>query len=152
MPTLSVAPGLYAWLLTFEDGTTANVLASTLDSAVSGLPRSPVVTATRGAAIGDGSNDVPPVLSSLVPSTAALGAPSFTLHVHGTGFRQESTIYWNGGAEQTTFVSATELTTAVDMSSASVAIPIPVTVKTITGQESNALTFTLTPAADPPAI
>ena len=85
-----------------------------------------------------------PVLTSLVPDTAALGLPSFTLRVRGTGFRDGDAILWNGGKEPTTFVSDTELTTGVNMETASVAVPIPIAVETATGAVSNVLTFTLT--------
>src|SRR5678816_2221276 len=56
-----------------------------------------------------------PTTTALVPSSAKLGDPSFTLHVQGTGFVPGSVILWNGSPEPTTFVSATELTTLVNM-------------------------------------
>lgn len=87
------------------------------------------------------------VLTSLTPSSAALGSPSFTLHVVGTGFDSASKIYFNGGEETTTFVSATELTTGVDMSTAGAAVEVPVVVEGGNGAASNELKFTFTPAA-----
>jgi hypothetical protein len=89
---------------------------------------------------------VVPTVSALVPSTAALGAPSFTLHVQGAGFLPGAVILWNGSPEPTTFVSASELTTLVNMATAQVAIPIPVAVQ-IAGLVTNSLTFTLTATA-----
>lgn len=89
-----------------------------------------------------------PVVSSLSPSSAMLGSPSFTLHVVGTGFGVESVIVWNGGTELTTFVSDTELTTEIDMSTAQVAIDLPVSVQTGLGVMSNVMTFSLTDPAD----
>jgi len=90
----------------------------------------------------------PPVLTALTPASAALGDPSFTLHVTGTGFLADSVILWNGAPEPTTVLSPTELTTQVDMSTAAAAIDIPVTVQNEGGAPSNALTFSLTdPAA-----
>jgi hypothetical protein len=83
------------------------------------------------------------VLTSLNPATAVLGDPAFTLQVIGSGFSPASKILWNGVPEPTTFVSDTELTTLVDMSTAQVAISIPV-VAAENGAESNALTFELT--------
>jgi hypothetical protein len=89
-----------------------------------------------------------PVLTSLVPDTAVLGDPNFTLHVHGTGFADDATILWNGSPEPTTVVSPTEVTTGVNMATAAVAMPIPVAVQNGNGAQSNTLTFTLTaPAA-----
>lgn len=81
---------------------------------------------------------VPPVLTSLQPSQATIGQPSFTLHVFGTGFKNTDVINWNGGDEPTVFVSSTELTTQVDMTTATTPTTIPVKV----GQ-SNIMTFSL---------
>ena len=130
--------GLYTWVLDLETGEQRVVLASSLAAAIGGLP---VITATRGPAF-DG-DPTPPVLTSLVPAAAQLGDPSFTLHVHGTGFRNSDVILWNGSAEPTTWVSATELTTAVNMATAEVAAAIPVAVRTVVGTVSNTLTFDL---------
>jgi len=145
MPTLTIAPGLYVWNLQLEDGAVRNVIASSLQGAIAGLV-SPVLVATRGPAFtkGDGA---PPVLTSLAPASTQVGQPGFTLHVHGTGLRPDSTIVWNGvPAIVTTFVSATEVTTVI----ASTALPagsIPVAVRTVAGQDSNLLPFDLQPAA-----
>jgi hypothetical protein len=131
---------LYDWTLTLETGEVRRqVVASSLRAAIGFLP---VVSAQRGAAVDQVRPT--PVLTTLVPSTAALGAPNFTLHVQGTGFQTNDVIVWNGAPEPTQWVSATELTTVVDMSTAQVAMPVPVAVRTALGESSNALTFTLT--------
>jgi hypothetical protein len=88
-----------------------------------------------------------PAVASLVPASAKLGDPNFTLRVLGTKFSAQSVILWNGSPEPTTFVSATEVTTAVNMATAQVAMPIPVKVRTFT-LESNAVSFDLQAAAD----
>jgi hypothetical protein len=145
-PELYVAEGLYVWTLELANGAKMNLLASSLASAIAGTLPSPVVVATRGAAFDEDLDSVPPVLTSLTPPSAKLGDPNFTLHVIGTGFRPGSVILWNGGAEPTTYVSATELTTGVNMATAAVAMPIPVQVETVSGLRSNVLTFDLQPA------
>jgi len=61
----------------------------------------------------------------------------------GTGFLPSSEIQWNGSPEPTTFVSDTELTTLVDMSTAVVAASIPVAVLN-GGVLSDPMTFDLT--------
>ena len=135
-----VAPGLHVWTLDLDGGETRYVLAPSLASAI-GTGILPVIQAQRGLAI-----DVeapPPSITSLVPSSAAIGDPNFTLHVHGTGFRAEDVILWNGSPEPTTFVSATELTTGVNMATAEVPMAIPVAVQALTGQVSNAAPFDL---------
>ena len=85
-----------------------------------------------------------PLITSLTPSSAEIGDPNFTLHVHGTGFDSLSKIYFNGGEEPTTFVSATELTTGVDMSTVSGPISVPVQVLRGDGVPSNESMFTFT--------
>src|SRR5439155_211669 len=50
-----------------------------------------------------------PTLGSLSPSSAAAGGPAFTLTATGTNFVTGSTLLWNGAAQPTTFVSATQL-------------------------------------------
>jgi hypothetical protein len=92
---------------------------------------------------GEGGGEVPaPTVESLNPPSAALGDPNFTLHVLGSGFTPDSVIVWNGGEEITTVVGTTEATTEVDMSTATVAMPIPVLVRNA-GGDSNALSFDL---------
>ena len=89
-----------------------------------------------------------PTATSLVPPTATIGDPDFTLHVHGTGFTEGAVILWNGGREPTTFVSATEVTTGVNMATAQFPMPIPVAVELADGViMTNELTFDLLPAA-----
>jgi hypothetical protein len=144
MATLAISPGLRLWTLTLDNGTVRQVAASSLQAAITGVLPSPVVKAERGGAVDPAPA---PVLTTLTPPSAKLGDPNFTLHVGGTGFRQGDVILWNGGEEATTFVSPTELTTGVNMATASVATPIPIVVRTITGLDSNALTFDLQPAA-----
>lgn len=94
-----------------------------------------------------------PILTSLVPDTAILGEPAFTLHVHGSGFGPDAVIQWNGAPEPTTVVSPTEVTTGVDMTTAQVSMAIPVAVQNgPTGALSNTLNFSLVdPKVEEPA-
>jgi hypothetical protein len=89
----------------------------------------------------------PPVVTALEPEGAVLGTPSFTLHVKGTGFTAASVISFAGHDEPTTVVSATELTTGVDMSLWLGPDAVPVTVRNADGQVSAPLSFTFTEAA-----
>lgn len=102
-----------------------------------------------------GDEPDPLVVTRLEPDQVALGSPSFTLHVQGTGFALDSVIVWNGSDEPTTVVSATELTTSVNMATAVVAMTLPVAVRTgVVVSNSLPFTFTEMPplrsAADPP--
>jgi hypothetical protein len=144
-PTLSVAPGLRAWTITLENGQVRNMAASSVDSAVSGVWPSPVVSATRGAP--PDATAPAPVITSLVPTSAKVGDANFTLHVHGTGFGPGCVIVWNGGVEPTTVVGPTELTTGVNMATATTPTAIPITVRSLLGLDSNVSTFNILPAA-----
>jgi len=86
-----------------------------------------------------------PVLTSLVPASVLLGAPSFTLQVNGMGFTPTSVIMWNGSPEPTTYVSPTKLTTQVNMATAQFPVPIGVEVQNENGLLSNTMTFTFLP-------
>jgi len=85
-------------------------------------------------------------LTELVPNHAALGSPSFTIHVIGTGFGPGAVIVWNNSDEPTTFVSTRELTTVVNMATAEAAVTLPVKVRQA-GAETGELPFTFDPAA-----
>jgi hypothetical protein len=87
-----------------------------------------------------------PVITTLTPNTATAGGPGFTLTVDGSGFVSGSTVFWNGHAEATTFVSATRLTAAVTSDDIKTAGSIPVFVVIPDGQRSNIVSFNLTPA------
>lgn len=138
--SIAIAHGLYTWKLTYEDGSERIALGSSLDTLITGS--TPIIAAQRGPAFtGDGP---PPVVSALVPDTAALGSPDFTLHVQGSFFQDGDQIIWNGSPEPTTFVSPTELTTGVNMATAMVAMTIPVSVRPLAGPDSASLDFTLT--------
>jgi hypothetical protein len=90
---------------------------------------------------------VPPVIVSLDPPSAVLGSPSFTLRVSGTGFTPGSVIMFNGSEEPTTFVSNLEVTTEVDMSTAGVAVAVPVAVLNPDGVLSDPMNFTFLESA-----
>jgi hypothetical protein len=54
-----------------------------------------------------------PRLTLRSPSGAMAGGPAFTLTVDGSNFISSSVVQWNGSDRSTTFVSNTELTTAI---------------------------------------
>lgn len=88
-----------------------------------------------------------PVVSSLSPSSAVLGSPSFDLHVLGSQFSPTSVIVFAGHDEPTFFVSDGELTTGVDMSVWNGPDALPVCVRNADGVTSDPLLFTFTVAA-----
>lgn len=107
-------------------------------------------------------------LTFLSPSNVTAGSPGFTLTVTSNGFNGSgfvavsatnfTTIYWNGNALPTTFVSATTVTAPI--TAAMIAKPGTVSVNTINPHSSsqdnglsNTLTFFINPAGNPtPAI
>jgi hypothetical protein len=102
---------------------------------------------TRLTALEANAGIGPPRLLALVPATAAIGDPSFTLKVLGSNFKADSVIVFAGQDEPTTLVSPNQVTTGVDMSVWLGADPaIPVKVRGGDGDESNVLTFAFTEA------
>jgi hypothetical protein len=73
---------------------------------------------------------VPPVVNSLNPGSTTIGDPSFDIHVIGTGFTPESVIVFNGFDEPTTYVSATDVSTGVNMDVWLAPATVPVAVRT----------------------
>jgi hypothetical protein len=61
-------------------------------------------------------NNPVPSISSLSPTEQAAGSQSQTLTINGTGFISSSTVTYNGTAHAATYVSSTQLTTALTAS------------------------------------
>jgi hypothetical protein len=101
----------------------------------------------RGIGFVSIAGQTPPVLTTLQPATAVLGAPSFTLHVQGTDFGEGAVIVFAGHDEPTTLVSPTEVTTGVDMTMWQGPDTVPVAVRHGGGPLSNTLPFTFTAVA-----
>ncbi len=55
-----------------------------------------------------------PTITSLSATSAIAGTSAFTLTVNGANYVASSTVDWNGSARTTTFVSATQLTAAIN--------------------------------------
>jgi YVTN family beta-propeller protein len=69
-----------------------------------------------------------PTVTSLVPPSAIVGGPAFTLTVNGSNFISTSIVEWNGTGLTTTYVSATQLTASVPATDIATAGMISVTV------------------------
>lgn len=91
----------------------------------------------------------PPALTSIDPTTAEMGSADLTLTATGTDFVQGSVIMFNNSANETTFVSETELTTLVVPSTASGPWTVPVGVRNPDYQESSTVDFSFTEPAPP---
>ncbi len=84
-----------------------------------------------------------PTITSISPTSAIAGDPTFTLTVNGTNFVRGSTVSFSGNARATTFVSATQLTAAILASDIAIAGTFNVTVTNSGGGTSNSVSFTV---------
>jgi hypothetical protein len=85
-----------------------------------------------------------PTVTTLTPNTIARGGADITLTVTGTGFHARTVIIFNKGAEKTTYISATQVSTIVKPSLVSQAITVPVTVENGPYKATNSQNFTFT--------
>lgn len=95
-----------------------------------------------------------PTIVSLTPNSVLAGSAAFTLTITGTGFINTSSVWWNGAARQSTFVSATALTIqvpAADVASAGTA-GIKVVNPAPGGGTSNEVLFSITQSNPTPTL
>src|ERR1700747_1147118 len=113
------------------------------------------VTVTNPAAGGTSNaqtftiNNPAPTETSLSPASATAGGAAFTLTVNGTGFVSTSVVKFNGAVKTTTFVNATQLTTAITAADIATAGAATVTVTNPApgGGTSGSLSFTINAAS-----
>lgn len=84
-----------------------------------------------------------PAIISLSPSSVPTST-DFTLTVNGTGFYPTSSIYLNGTARTTTYVSRTQLATVVTYNDVLGVTPVTVSVHNPSGNASNTVNLTVT--------
>jgi len=87
-----------------------------------------------------------PEITSLSPANATIGSEAFDIHVHGTGFGENTKIIFNGFEEPTTVVSDTEVTTGVNMPLWQAPVVVTVQVSTRDGVVSNPMNFEFLPS------
>ena len=120
-----------------RQGTAANASTQRIDAILAGATWAsitPVLT---------------PTTTSISPSSATVGDPTFTLTVNGTNFtNNNSTVTWNGSNRTTTFVSDLQLTASIPASDLSASGTATVGVTTTgAAATSNTQTFTINPAS-----
>jgi plastocyanin len=92
-----------------------------------------------------------PTITSLNPATVNAGSGAFTLTVTGTNFINGAVVRWNGDARPTTFVNGTTLTASIPATDIPAkkkngkAETVQITVKSPSGDCSNAQTLTIAP-------
>ena len=91
-----------------------------------------------------------PNIAALTPNNTAAGAPAFTLTITGTAFGAGSVVYFNGVAQPTTFVGATQVSAMIPGTAVANTGAMPVIVRVTTNgqygtvtQSSNAVNFTV---------
>jgi uncharacterized delta-60 repeat protein len=87
---------------------------------------------------------VPLSISTITPTSAARGGPTFTLTVNGAGFTTGSTVLWNGSARPTTLVSSMQVTATIpasDLATTRDLTPIAITVTRPDGATATARPF-----------
>jgi hypothetical protein len=71
---------------------------------------------------------VTPAVAQLVPNTANSGDPQFTLTVNGSNFGTNAVINWNGAKQNTTRMTAGQLTATIPATAIATPGMVPVTV------------------------
>ncbi len=85
-----------------------------------------------------------PTLSSLSPSSATAGGPSFQLTVNGSGFQNGASVRWNGSGRTTTFLSATQVQATINASDSASSGTASITVVNPGSAESAPRSFNVT--------
>lgn len=67
-----------------------------------------------------------PAITSLAPPSTPAGSAAFTLTVNGSNFGSGSVVYFNGTAEATMFVSASQVAASIPASAVATAATVPV--------------------------
>jgi IPT/TIG domain len=69
-----------------------------------------------------------PAIAELAPTNTNAGGSAFVLTVNGTNFSSSAAINWNGGAQNTTRISANQLTANIPASAITNPATVPITV------------------------
>lgn len=102
-----IGPGQTCQMAMLFSPTSIRNFTANLVIAVQGL-KQPITVPLLGA----GGNPIP-AITSLVPPTAYVNSPGFTLTVNGTNFVPGAVVNWENTALTTTYVSSTQLTAQV---------------------------------------
>lgn len=134
----------------------ASILAS--DVATAGTPSVTVFNSGGGGGTSAARtftiNNLVPMLGTSTPKQSCAGDSAFTLTVNGSNYSSTSVVRWNGANRATTYVSGTQLNALIPAEDVASAGTASVTVWTPApgGGTSNAVTYTVNPAASPPYV
>jgi hypothetical protein len=85
----------------------------------------------------------PPAITELSPTSVPVDSVPFTLTVNGTNFGTDATVFWQGVAQHTIFITSQQLMVAVTPADLQFTGLVPVYVRT-GGQNSNTVDFDVT--------
>ena len=113
-----------------------------------------VGTSTEVDVYGLLSTNPPPSISSITPSNAAAGGPSFQLTLNGTGFAAGATVNFGSSPAITpSSINSGQIVATIPAADIATAGVVNVTVTNVGGGgTSNALTFSINPAPTAPVI
>ena len=86
----------------------------------------------------------PPSISELVPASILVNSVPFSLTVNGSNFSTDATVFWNGVAQTTIFVTSKQLLVKVTAADLLFVGVVSVYVRT-GGLNSNTVEFSVTP-------
>ncbi|PYM24295.1 MAG: hypothetical protein DMD78_09295, partial [Candidatus Rokuibacteriota bacterium] len=93
-----------------------------------------------------------PILTALTPSSTTAGGPAFTLIADGDGFQSGVQLLWNGSARSTTQFSSMQVRASITAADIATAGAVTITIRSLDGKVSNAMTFTVTGAGSAPTL
>jgi hypothetical protein len=149
MSSSTVTYNSVAHTATYVSSTQLTIPLSASDQATVGTYAVVVTNPSPGGGASNSVNfavDNPvPVISSLSPLSATMGAAAQSLTINGTNYLPDSTVTYNGVAHIATYVSAEELTIPLSASDQATAgeYPVVVTNPTPGGGASNSVNFTV---------
>ncbi len=132
----------------------AQLVASPGSATVTVVNPGPGGGSSQPAVFAITSDNPLPAVTSVAPSSAAVGSGTLTLTVSGTDFVLSSVVLWNGVALPTTFVSDSTLTATVPASDFASAASVQVTVSSPSpgGGISGAAAFDITSSNPLPSL
>jgi sugar lactone lactonase YvrE len=133
----SSVPGTF----TYSPAAGTTPALGTIKLSVAFIPTDAANYATASASVDLSVINPLPILSALSPAVATAGGSAFTLTVSGSGFDPNSVVYWGTTALSTQFVSGTQLTAQVAVSSIATSGTTSVVVQTPTPGGGNSGTM-----------
>ena len=85
----------------------------------------------------------PPAIATLTPNSVPVNSVPFSMTINGSNFGTDATVFWQGTAQSTLFITQNQLLVRVTASDLMFTGAVPVYVRT-SGQNSNTVDFEVT--------